>query len=227
MMELFAYGTIGFWGLLAAEILLLLVFENFKQGIAATISVVAYLGFLQYFAKVDVLTYAMTHWYFVAVLAGVYLVFGVGWGVFMWRRLVIQRLEKYNDLYQQYLIDIGLPTDTKVLPEDKRQGWVRVVEGTKNYNTRETVADTPQVRHYKAEVIRWMTLWVFSLMLYMFKDLVADLFKKIYRRIASFLQRIADDLWPKGDIAENLKVPASTTTNQNTGRNRNDSGWNT
>jgi hypothetical protein len=80
-------------------------------------------------------------------------------------------------------------------------------------NEWETVADVPKVRKSKAKITRWMTLWVFSVILYLFKDMVSEVFSGIYKKIASFLQRLADNIYGKRNIQENLKVPPPSNPN--------------
>lgn len=219
----FAVGTLWFWLLIAAEIGLLLLFENFKQGFAATLSVLAFIAFLQFGAKVNIFAYVVEHWYAIIPIAIAYLIGGALWSIYKWRRLIIDRLELYKEKFAEYLQDNGLPEGTEILPESHREKWIKIVDSTRNYsvyaNKYETIADTPQVKYHKADIIRWQSMWVFSVILYACKDLVSDIFKGIYRRIAAFLQKMADDMWPKNNIAANLQKPESNSPSNDSRRN--------
>jgi hypothetical protein len=207
MLELFVVGSVWFWALVVAELILLFVFTEYENGIAATVSLVAFGAALQFAGNADILGYMWHHPIHIGLAAIAYLLLGTGWGVFNWRNLVVHRLREHDELFSEFLRSNSLPANTTVLPLQYRKEWARWVERTKDYKTNQTVADVPLAKQHKARIMRWMSLWVFSVLLYLLKDLVRELFLSIYSALSNFLQRIADNLYAKRNVKENLEMP--------------------
>lgn len=222
MMELLAVGTFWFWAIIVAELVLLFVFTEYENGWAASVSFALFVAALQFWSKVDLFGFVTSHPFHLIAAAAIFGVCGVSWGIFRWRKYVLDRLAKHDELYEEFLVTNRLDPKTVVLPPDHRAAWKRVVDSTKNYDrfgydstywtgvTGETVADVPQARRHKARIVRWMTLWMFSFALYVFKDMVAEMFSAVYKKLAGFLQRIADNLYGARDLSTNLEVPGDT-----------------
>jgi hypothetical protein len=210
MMELFVVGSFWFWVLVIAELVLLFLFTEYENGFAATASIVAFLVVLQFLGKVDIFGFVLTKPYMLVPVVVPYLLIAVCWGVFKWRRLVKDKLKQHDELFAEFLIDCNLHANTTVLPLEYRPAWKKKVEGTRNYKTGQTVADTPLVKRHKSRIVRWMALWPFSVALYFFKDMVTEVFVALYMRLATFLQRIADNIYNKANIKQNLEIPPQT-----------------
>lgn len=207
MLELFVVGSFWFWALIVAELVLLFLFTEFENGICATISLVVFGAALQFMGNVNLVGYVVSHPVHLALAVAAYLLLGTAWGVFKWRKLVVDRLRQHDELFAQFLHDKGLPSTTTVLPMEYRKDWKYYVDRTKEYKTGQTVADTPLARQHKARIVRWMSLWPFSVTLYLFKDMVAEVFNTIYVRLGAFLQRIADNLYAGRNVKANLELP--------------------
>ena len=62
-----------------------------------------------------------------------------------------------------------------------------------------------------SQVVRWMSLWVFGLVIYLFKDLVQDGFKAVYGWVAALFQRVADNMYSRRNLKQNLELPPEET----------------
>jgi hypothetical protein len=207
MEELLMVGTFWFWAVVIAEVLLLFCFTQSENGLAATCSFLAFLAILQFWSKVDLFSYIKNHP--LHIVAGVlaYIGLGIAWVIFKWRKLVLDQARQYDELFATFLVRKNLPPVTKVLPEIYRADWRDTLRSNKIGTSYRTLAEVPLVRENKAKIIRWMSLWVFSVILYLFMDMVKEIFTSIYQKLASFLQRSADNIYSSRNINENLEIP--------------------
>jgi hypothetical protein len=207
MLEIFAVGTVWFWLLVTAELALLFLFTEYENGFAATASIVAFLAALQFLGGVNVIGFALAKPHYLVPLVAPYLLLAVAWGIFKWRKLVKDRLRQHDELFAEFLRDCNLPPTTTLLPVEYRVAWKKKVDRTEDYKTGQTVADVPLAKQHKSRIVRWMALWPFSVALYFFKDMVTEIFLALYTRLATFLQRIADNIYAKANVKQNLEIP--------------------
>jgi hypothetical protein len=210
----FAVGTFWFWALVVAEIALLLAFTEYESGIGATVAIAIFVAALQWMGDVDIINHIKTHPWHLLVLAGSYLLFGICWLAFKWVRFVKEKLNLYDEFLERFCVSKGLPEDTKSIPPEHRRDWVNRVNDTRDYYTKQTIADTPKIKNHKSKAMIWMSLWVFSMVMFFLKDMVRETFNLIYVKIAGSLQRLADKIWSRPDIKENFIVPEEQDTNR-------------
>lgn len=199
MAELFLMGTLAFWLLLLSEVVLLFIFTAYENGLAATISLVAYVAIMQFFGGVDVLGYVLHNP--LPVVAGVlsYFVIGTAWGVFKWWLFVRDRLEEYEDMKAEFLKKNGR-TDTKTVPDDMKQAWRNRLH--ENWNG--DLSKPPVARENKSRILNWMAFWVPSMMYSLLNDFVRRVFRAIYLWISAELQKISDSVYSgvRSDLPE-------------------------
>lgn len=221
MLEIFAVGSFAFWALIVAELVLLFLFTEYENGIAATISLIAFGAALQFCGGVNVVGALLHNWYMLLPIAAAYVLLGIGWGIFKWRKLVSDRLAQHDELLEKFVREKGLPAGTVDLPAQYRKEWAQWVARTKDDKTGQTVADTPLIRQHKARWMKWTALWPFSVSLYFLKDLVIEVFTAIYKRLATFLQRIADNIYANAKhVKGNLEVPQDQAQEDGSGTYR-------
>lgn len=203
MAELFVVGTFWFWALVVAVTILLFIFIENENGVGATVSLVIFGCCLQFFGNVDFLGYFWNHPWHIAIIVGVYFLFGGIWGSVKWWIFCRDRLEEYEETKKEFLRSKGLE-NTKKVPPEHRAEWKRRLEQNTSYRGR-TLADPPRVRDNKGRILRTMTFWPISLIWSMINDFVKRVFKEIYRKIAGYLQRIADNMF-RG-VQDDLDIP--------------------
>lgn len=211
MLEIFVVGSFWFWTLIVAEVVLLFLFTEYENGIGASLSLFAFGAALQLCGNVNLLSYVFYNWIYLIPILAAYLLLGAGWGIFKWRNLVVNRLHEYFNLFAEFLRKKGLPSDITVLPVSYRVEWKQCIERTRDYSTGQTVADVPLARQHKARIIRWMSLWIFSATLYVFKDMVREVFQWMYAKLANFLQRLADNIYATANVKQNLEIPEDSS----------------
>lgn len=189
--ELFVVGTFWFWVLVAAEILLVGVFVTYENGLAATISIFAFLGLLQFCGSVDIFSAILHHPLLVAGGAVAWLLCGTVWAVIKWWIFVHDQNAEYEEYKSEWLRSQGLPS-TKVVPPEVREKWADYVAN--NYDLRRVKA-IPLAKDNKSRIIHWMALWLPSMVCFFVNDLLKRVFRAIYYRIADFLQRMADRIY--------------------------------
>lgn len=207
-MELLMYGTFWFWAVVAVEILLLALFYEYENGIAATVSAIVFIALLQYGSKIDVFGWAMAHPWNLLSIVGVYFAFGVVWGMFKWRLFVGECAREYEDEKAKWLEQQGYPNE-KVVPESLRAKWVKHLEDieTRDYLADRRLDETPLVRKNKARITRWMSMWVISLLFALLHDAMKEAFAHLYCKIAGYLQHMANSQWAKGNAAKDTELP--------------------
>jgi hypothetical protein len=213
METVFAVGTFWFWALVVAEIALLLAFTEYESGIGATIAIAIFFAAIQWMGDIDLINHIKTHpWHLVALVGANYL-FGVCWLAFKWVRFVKEKLNLYDDFLEKFCVRKGLPPETTVIPPEHKREWINRVNDTRD-NNNQTIADTPKIKHHKSKAMIWMSLWMFSMAMFFLKDMVRETFNFIYFKIAGSLQRLADKIWSRPDIKENLILPEEENNNR-------------
>jgi hypothetical protein len=116
-------------------------------------------------------------------------------------------LEAYEELRDEFLSDKNLPTGTAV-PGEFRKEW----KDRLGYRGG-TLAEAPHARDNKSRIMRWMSFWPVSMLWSFLDDFIKRVFKTIYHRISSFLQRISDNIWAKSTASEDLDIEEDETEN--------------
>lgn len=115
-----------------------------------------------------------------------YLAIGSVWMVFRWWRFVKRRCRQYAELKA---------SSAKINASDEAFAvrW-RSIAG---YGDQATVP--PQVSANKGMLLGMLSFWPFSMLSYIFADLLRDVFATIFRRLSCTMQRISDSVF-KGQV---------------------------
>lgn len=205
MFELFVIGTFWFWALIVAEIILLFMFVEWENGFGATISLFIFAAMLQWFGDTNIIGFVFDNpLKLVAVVAAYFLLGGV-WGTVKWWIFARDCLEEYEELRDNFLRNKNLPAGTTV-PQAFRREWKQNLDRNRDrsYNGYRTLAEAPRARDNKSRIMRWMSFWPVSMLWSFLDDFVKRVFRTIYQRIHNFLQRIADNMWAKSTVADDL-----------------------
>ena len=198
MFELFVIGSFWFWALVIAELALLVLFVENESGLWATVSLILFAVLLQFFGNADLIGFITASPLTVVSILGAYFLLGAIWGVVKWWIFCHDRLEEYEELKAEFLQERGV-TDTKVVPPELRDAWRQKI----TYRDHR-LGQPPRVREHKSRVLRWMSFWCIDLIWSICHDFVKRVFRTIYRRIAEFLQRIADNMFARAGVEEDL-----------------------
>lgn len=187
MAELFLVGTLPFWGLILAEIVLLFIFVAYENGIGATLSLVAFGLILQFFGGVNIANYIVEHPIQLGIYVLLYFFIGTIWGIVKWWLLVWDRRAEYDEFKTEWLRLRDI-VGSKNIPVNLKAEWQRTIKN-QEWST------APLARDHKAKIIGWMALWVPSMLYSLFNDAIRRIFLAIYYRIARELQKISDKIY--------------------------------
>lgn len=208
LQDLFVVGGIMFWGVLAVELCLLFLFTQKENGIGVIISVVGFCAILQFLCRVNLIGELQVNKFYALPIMCAYLLLGVGWAVFMWTKYINNRIEKHDEHLAKFVERNKLPADATILPNELRKDWACFVNDEVDI-TGHKLTEIPLVRWHKSRIIKWMGMWPFSLTLFLFKDMVTELFKIMYGHISAFLQEIANRRYAKAQhIKSNMEIKA-------------------
>jgi hypothetical protein len=183
LVALFAIGTWGFFAVLTAIVILLVVYTE-DDGVKATVTLVLGALFLQFIAKFDIASIAKAHPLALLYYALLYVALGLVWSVIKWHSYVGARRRIYDDLRKKFCANNSISED--FTPQQKKL-WLNEL----NYKFGST-AVIPNVDDNKKAIIRWMTYWPFSLLFTLLNDPVRRFFEWIFRNIKAWFQRMAN-----------------------------------
>ncbi len=217
MFELFVVGTFWFWALIVVEVLLLFLFVEWENGFGATLSVLIFAAALQWCGDVDFISYVFANPLRLLAVVVAYFLSGGVWGTVKWWIFAKDCLEEYEERRDEFLRDKGLVAGV-VVPPQFRKEWRDTLNRDRGYSrlhSGRTLAEAPRARDNKSSIMRWMSFWPISMLWSFLDDFVKRVFKTIYQRIHNFLQRIADNMWAKSTVSEDLAGIDDSDDNDN------------
>lgn len=195
MLEFFAVGGLGFLLLILAEFLVLSACMEYESGVLATVSLVVFGAALNWLGGVNIIQLVMANWYLLAPFVGAYVGLSVVWGIWKWRDYYGADLEKFDEALYEWLKAHNLKNISE-MTEDHKVAWDKWLETHKIYDHKlkreRRLDEVPEARENKARIMRWMAYWPISFLLYVFRDMIVKLFKRIYNGLAKYLQHMAD-----------------------------------
>lgn len=211
MWELFVVGTFPFWCLVLVEFVALLLCMEYESGILATVSIVAFGLALHFMGGVNILSLIVANWLLLLPFILGYLGFAVAWGIAKWVMYYKDCLDAYSEARYNWLKEEGVANPNEMPPTLKKD-WTKWLEHNKIYNGKLgrhiNLAETPQARENKARIMRWMAYWPISFLLWIGRDMVVQIFKRIYGALSRYLQHMADQAFAK--VRDDLVVEADT-----------------
>lgn len=191
MTEIFVFGSFWFWTLLVAEFLLLFVFVEFENGIGATISMLAFGACLQWLGNIDIIKFVAEHPLSAAGGAVAYFALGACWSAIKWWIYCNNLLTRYNEAKREWMDAHNI--EGTILTDAQKVEWQSYINGP--YVDKEFRKLPPLVRTHKANIMRWMSWWVISMIWSLINDFVKEIWRAIYKKIAAWFQRIADKVF--------------------------------
>ena len=181
-------APLGFWywiiTLVAFGALVGIVEFHDKGGSFATGIIIAYLCGLSFFWEVSVFSWLWNNPFSFIWYAFLYLGIGAAWSTFKWYKFVDQKRDAYEENVD-YFMKKHKVTDRDLLKNDPKvkKDWKEFINSHYRYGY-----VIPTAKENKANIIMWMTYWVFS----MFWAITGDLLDWIYSRMYKALSRLAD-----------------------------------
>ena len=211
--ELFVFGAVWFWVLVAAEVLFLIYCAARECAAWQTlVSVLVFLGVLQCFSNVNVVMYLIEHPITLVTCIGLYLVGGSVWVFPKWWLFCHEHLRKYLELREKYQAENKL-TIGEAITDEHKDAWSTYYTRNNSYYE-DHIVFKPEPRNYKNRIITWMTLWPLSFGWTLLNDPVARFFRHIYYEIVGYLRRISENVFK--DVAQDFEKDRSLHTTKET-----------
>jgi hypothetical protein len=187
----FDVGSIPFWILTVALVLLLTVCMEYEQGFIATLLTLLYAATLQWRGHLDILGYIDKN-----RIETIYIVFGlfaagcvVAFG--KWYLFLQQLRTAYDERKAAWLERNGIH-GTLTIPDSYKKRWADYVSTT-------GIQINTKARDHKGRIIRWICFWPVVLIWSIVDDMVKEFGRFVYRRLANVFQRMSNHVWRNVD----------------------------
>jgi hypothetical protein len=137
------------------------------------------------------------HWKTVLLYVALYSPIGVLWATTKWWFYLRFRVREAHDRIEALHNRFG---DDDAGKAQRAAEWERESDWP------------PMVRNHKSDIMRWLCWWPFSFIGTMLNDPLRRFFEAIYREIATYLQRMSDNMWarlPIPKLPEKVDAPSS------------------
>lgn len=183
-----AYGTFWFWIFVCIELFAVTISIAKESNKVTLIIVAIFLGLMSYFGDLSFFSYIKENPISSIVFLCGYIVLGGFWALFKWVRLVQKSVMSYNAQILNFLKFRNL-TDVSQMTDLQKE------ECKKTLNA--SGLSRPLAYMHKSKIVNWWAWWVFSVILYLFEDLICDLFSVLYKFAVVEFQKITDKIWAK------------------------------
>jgi hypothetical protein len=191
MLELFVIGSFWFWILILIEILVLFVFIEHENGWGATISFLLCLALLQWAGNANIIDFATESPLKLLALVIVYFGLGTVWGVIKWWIFCKDRVDRFRDFKEEFLVSKGLDPNSAMSPELKTELKERL---DRDRYDEDNLGKPARVRDNKGNLIRWMSFWPISMVWSLCNDFIKKVFKQIVQWMTTFLQNMSNKI---------------------------------
>lgn len=193
MLELFLVGSVGFWLLIAAEIVVLLALTEYEKPVWSLVSLVAVGLLLKFFGGYSVVDLVLS--YPMETVASVfgYFLLGTLWAVAKWYFFVRTKREVYLAAKEAYLKkpETRVNRELGKEPVETETSWEESYARGMCLNSKKGIA--PLARDHKVRILQWMAYWPWSAFWTLVNDAVKRTYKTIYENIHKLLQGISDN----------------------------------
>jgi len=180
--EFFILGGIWWW-LLTALFVVTLIWEiSGDRAVASFFTLGLYVAIIHFFGNATLFSTVASNPAILYIGIPVYFLSGTIWAFVKWFLYVRRDVGEYKKNRLAFLERNGIknPTIDMMVPDPLKISWA------KGYKTA-----IPQVRHYKGEILTWMTLWPFSFVW----TIIDEPWRYIYDTVANTLQRISNSIY--------------------------------
>lgn len=166
---LFAFGTLGFWGVIVtASIGVLLALEHDEE-LSAALSVLAMLLVMQLYTGFGIVGFILYNPVYIFWIGVLYLALGVSWSLFKWFVYCRDARKKFDErsYAKSGVSDLNL--------------W------------------KPNAQDNKARITGWMVFWPWSSLWFLINDPIRRAFSSLFDYLQGIFQRISDKAFEGAD----------------------------
>lgn len=195
IMALFMFGSIGFWLLCGAAMLMLLLLVEFERSWLA-FATLAVTAMLLCIANGAVLPMLMANPLLAVAGVGAYAMLGAIWSLVKWVLLVKDRKEKFLEEKVKRTNSAKLHFEKRVGREpDEKELNIEVVDYIHKHAGSRKDFGMPIPSHNKTRIMHWMAYWPWSVVNSIVFDFVRRGFKHIYNLLADVYRKIAENIY--------------------------------
>lgn len=208
LVGLFALGTLGFWVLVAAVSVLLMVCVAYEKPVFASLMLIATFLLLGWLGDFNAIAAAKAHPLVAALAVAGYFVAGTAWAFGKWWFFLKSGRAEYDESRRDFLKANGLDPAGRI-PDHLLRAWSdRAHQGRLGWLDRSADGGrivAPKARDHKGRIMIWMTYWPWSFVWTMIDDPIKKIFKAIYRSLQATFQKMSDRVF--AGVDEDFRAP--------------------
>ena len=197
--HLFVAWGLGWWLLTAAFLVGSFAVVAYKRGVYFLLSVIAYLGLVQFLGNTPVLEFIESHYLWIVGLGAGFLLVSVMWFNWRWHWLTAKMRGRYNDVLSRWchengIADLPPPEDDSREADGLRIQW-------EDYFQENCVDEfgliefRPKFRKHKNAILTWMAAWPLDMLVWLFAEVLRDFWHMLYYKFQGILQAIMERNW--------------------------------
>jgi hypothetical protein len=197
--HLFVVWGLWWWLLTLAFLVASFALVAWKRGAYFLISLVVYLGLVQFLGDTPVLEFLRSHYPWILGLAGGFVVMAIVWFNWRWHWFTSKMRGRYDDLLVRWLQEKGLPQMPPAEDESEPADALRVEwQGYFEQHSQDefgAIEFRPKFRHHKDEILTWMAAWPLDVLVWLFAEVLRDFWSMLYYHFQGLLQAIMERNW--------------------------------
>jgi hypothetical protein len=170
-----------------------------RRGAYFLVSLVAYLGLVQFLGDTPVLEFLQAHYTWILGLAGGFVVIAICWFNWRWHWFTSKMRGRYDELLGKWLQEKGLPRIPPAADESEQADAIRFEwQGYFDQHGRDEFGDIefrPKFRNHKDAILTWMAAWPLDMLVWLFGEVLRDFWHMLYYHFQGFLQAIMERNW--------------------------------
>ena len=197
--HLFVAWGLWWWLLTLAFLVGSFAMVAWKRGAYFLISLVAYLGLVQFLGDTPVLEFLQARFSWIIGLVGGFLVAAIFWFNWRWHWFTSKMRGRYDHLLGGWLQEKGLaempPAEDESAQADAlRFEWQGYFE-QHSLDEFGLIEFRPKFRKHKDEILTWMAAWPLDMLVWLFAEVLRDFWLMLYYRFQGLLQAIMERNW--------------------------------
>jgi hypothetical protein len=170
-----------------------------KRGAYFLLSLLVYLGLVQFLGDMPVLAFSRMHYLHVLGVVGGFFAIALFWFNWRWHWLTAKMRGRYNEVFgawckEQGIDDLPSPNDESEQADALRIAW----EDYFHQHERDEfgrIEFRPAFRNHKDAILTWMAAWPLDVIVWLCAEVLRDFWHMIYFKFQGFLQAIMERNW--------------------------------
>jgi hypothetical protein len=197
--HLFTTWGIAWWVLTLALLIGSIALVACKRGAYFLLSIVVYLGLLQFLGNTPVLEFVQTHFLAIAGVVAGFLGVAVVWFNWRWHWLTSKMRGRYNEVFAAWCHQKGIQ-DLPPCEDESEQADALRIEwedyfGEHNHDEFGRIEFRPKFRQHKDAILTWMAAWPLDVLVWLVTEVLRDFWLLIYFKSQGLLQSIMERNW--------------------------------